>query len=456
MKIAELGGIALAMFAGLLPHAVQAGTARAELITPPTFGTVREVVGFDLPVVTARTGCPAALQPIKDGPCFDKLKLTAEPLRVLSLVATPQPNARIAGDYGRDFQLYDVWRGDRGVEAKALAFATSNVNVPRDCYALKGEGVGYVISVSSGVTEAQESQFVVCGGGAERPSGPYEPRGAIIRSDSTGWHRTEILLAEGTHRYLAVPDSNCPEQYSLRKTHCARPAVTYMDAHPEVKELDLVAAKGLVRSGDIVTGKDLQQWVMKRKGKTYKADGRWFEKSMFSDGNGCWATEGLRWHVGEVSDGLDITEKAMSRCGAPAAPIPTAVYAAFGNDYYILNCTWDRRGDNSGGACAKQASDYLKRERRDSAVLVILNQSARVGDRLYDGGYISYDVVEARMKDGVIKLKKDSDWLAASSVSESGCTASQTSNAEAKGFVIVRSLGISWARAYRWMDCPVY
>ena len=456
MKFAVLGSLAAVMLTGLIPLAAQAGSARPELIKPATFGRVREVVGADLPVVMPRDGCPAALQPISGGPCFDKLKLTASSVRVLGLSMAAKPDARLIGDYGRDFHLYDVHQGDHGIEVKALPFATSEVQVPRDCYALKDEGIGYVISVADGATVAQESQFVVCGGGADRPAGPYEPQGAIIHSDSAGWHRSETILAEGTHRYLAVPGAACEPRYSLRTTYCAKPAVVYMDAHPEVNELDLVAAKASVKSGDIVTGKDLQQWVMKRKPKGYKADGRWFEKSMFTDGNGCWATEGLRWYVGDVTDGLDITEKAMSRCGAPAAPIPTAVYAVFGDDYFILNCAWDRRGDNSGGACAGQAADYLKRERRDSAVLVILNQSARVGDRLYDGGYISYDVVQAEMKDGKLRLKKDSDWLADNSVSESGCTATQTSDSQAKGFVIVRSLGISWARAYRWMDCPVY
>lgn len=441
----------IALAATLMPMAAHA--ERGELIRPAQFGEVREVVGADLPIVTVRDNCPAAMRPLANGPCFDTVKATATPQRALVINTRYRAGDRLVGNYGSDFQIYEVRQGEKGLEARALSFATSDIHVPRDCYALNGQGIGYMIDTVAGAVVAQESQYVVCGGGPDRPSGPYQARGPVMRSDASGWGASEVKLAEGTHRYLALPDVACEPAYLVRKTYCAKPAALYMDAHPDLKELDLVAPKTAVLAGDIVDGKDIQQWVMKRQSKGYKADSRWFAKSMFSDGNGCWATEGVRWYVAPVSDGLDITEKAMSRCGAPPAPTPTALYEVLGESYFIVNCAWDRRGDNSGSACAAQARDYLKRERREQATVVVLNQPARVGDHLYSGGYVSYNVVIAELKGDAFRFKTD---YSVPSVYESGCRETSSSDPQSKGFVIVRSLGISWARAYRWMDCNVY
>ncbi|MGZ3298442.1 MAG: hypothetical protein ACXU8O_05475, partial [Asticcacaulis sp.] len=65
------------------------------------------------------------------------------------------------------------------------------------------------------------------------------------------------------------------------------------------------------------------------------------------------------------------------------------------------------------------------------------------------------DVARAEMKGDDVRLDRIDDDQTGG-VSLSNCVASQTSDRQAKGFVIVRSLGVAWARAYRWMDCPVY
>ncbi|MGZ3305197.1 MAG: hypothetical protein ACXU8U_04990, partial [Asticcacaulis sp.] len=361
---------------------------------------------------------------------------------------------RLSGTYGQAFTLYDVRTGPHGLEAFALPFASSKVRVPRDCYALPGEDVGYVFADGDAAT-ATESQYVVCGGGADQPHGPYLPQGPAIASDADGWPASETALIAGQPRYLAVPDGNCPPEFSLRSTHCAIPAIRYLETHPDVPELDLIAAKQAVQPGDRLSGDDIMQWVLKRKPNGFKADGRWFAKSMFTPVSGCYGIDGLRWHVGAVTGGFDITEKTLSRCGAPPAPVPAAVYEAYGEDYYILNCAWDRNGKDGGAGCVAQAGDYLRHEKRKSAIVVVLNQNARPGDHLYDGGYIAYDVARAEMKGDDVRLDRIDDDQTGG-VSLSNCVASQTSDRQAKGFVIVRSLGVAWARAYRWMDCPVY
>lgn len=456
MKIAVLG--VLAAFIGFMPAFSFAASQSPDLVRPPVFGTVREVLGRQLPVVTPRVNCPSQRQPVVGGPCFDSPAFTSQIQQVLA-IRDAEDGDRIAGEYGRDFQLYDVSMEGGVLSARPVVLETSDVRVPRDCYALKDEGVAYLIAVRDGAATAQESQHIVCGGGADTPTGPYTPQGLALTSQDSGWPRTERRLAEGLHRYLAVPDKTCPEAFRPRKTHCAKPAVLHMDANPGLKELDLIAAKTSVVGGDVLTDKEIEQWVMKRKSKGYKADSRWFRHSMFTDGNGCWATETVGWHVGTVADGLDITEKAMSRCGAPMAPVPAAVYAVYGDDYVILNCGW-RRNTDIGGACPDKALDHLKYERTTQATFVIVDQEVEVRDRLYGGSYIGFIVATAELtKDGTIKFSTELSRLITTRsifITDPGCKVSAETSEEAEGFVIVRSGGVLRARAYRWMDCPVY
>ncbi len=428
MKQIILGLLALAVIAPGVAFA-----ERGEMLRRPTFGTVREVVGTDLPVVvSARDQCPAAARPIAGGPCFDGIKVTAEPQRVLGLLALYRPGERVTGEYGRDFQLYDVRQGAKGIEAREVPFITSEIRVPRDCYVLNGEGIGYVINENGGQAVAQESQYVVCGGGPDNPNGPYRPYGPAMRSDSNGWSRSEIRLAEGAHRYLAVPGT-CDNAYVIRDDHCAKPAVLYMDSHPDVKELDLVAAMVPVQDGDILGDKDIKQWVMKRNSKGYKADGRWIAKSMFTNGNGCWSSEPVRWYIGAVTDGLDVAEKAMSRCGAPMAPTPTALYVVYGDDYPIFNC--------NGDGCSGQVLAYMKSEKTKSLTFVAMGDSNRRG-RISGG----YQIMTAERKDDTtVKLRSGSI-----SVYESGCNS--TSGSDAEGIDVWRNR----ARAYRLMECTIY
>jgi hypothetical protein len=88
--------------------------------------------------------------------------------------------------------------------------------------------------------------------------------------------------------------------------------------------------------------------------------------------------------------------------------------------------------------------------------VVVLNERARVDDKLHDGGYISYDVAEVRVNPDKTLSARRLDYFDPSGIYMSRCTQVNDGPAESKGFVITRSMGISWARAYRWMSCPVY
>ncbi|MBW8732957.1 MAG: hypothetical protein JF571_01360, partial [Asticcacaulis sp.] len=305
---------------------------------------------------------------------------------------------------------------------------------------------------------AVESQVVSCGGGPGDPHGPYTPQGNAIRSDA-GYHPTETIRAAGQRRYLATPGT-CDPQYSIRTTWCAAPAIAYLQAHPDVQELDLVAAHNPVAAGDILGDKEVDQWVLKRKGDSkFKADGRWFKKSMMMPIAGCWAAEPIRWYVEPGDDGLYITEKALNRCGAPLAPVPAAIYEAYGDDMFIVDCAeargWRDRKDKTPDGCFAPARDYLQREHRKSAYVVVLNARGRVDDHLYDGGYISYDVAEVKLNgDGSLDVRRDGGY--SPFVSLPNCSTVDGGPAESHGFVLVRSMGITWARPYHWMSCPIY
>lgn len=436
----------------------------ARLIKPAVYGTVREVEGAKLPVAMARNGCPVSAQPKGGGPCFDKLmlKLSAVPVRVLGLYVPARDGDRVSGRYGGDFALFDIRLDGKALVAERLDLPTSAVAVPRDCYALRDEDVGYAIEADkeAGLV-AYESQVVVCGGGPDHPAGPYRPEGTAIASgDGPSWHRTESQQAWGQARYLANTGGPCDPQYSLRISWCAEPAVRYLQTHPDLKELDLVAARQPARAGDVLNEKQVDQWVLKRKGdRKFKADSRWSDKSYLSAEPGCTPVEAVSWHITQQSDGLYVTEGALHACGAPAAPVPMAIYEAYGDDFFIVDCA-ERRGwrdheAQSKGNCFDQAGDYLRHERRKSATVLVLNARGRVDDHLYPGGYISYDVAEVSLNDDGSVNARRTDYYSGN-VSMSNCQAVTDGPVESKGFVLVRSMGVTWAQAYQWMNCPVY
>ena len=495
----------------MLPFGAQAQSTQPQLVHPAEYGDIREVTGGQLLTATPRAGCPSKAQPIAGGPCFDKV-MTAFTghARILGLSHDARPGDRVAGVYGQDFTLYDVTQGPDGVQAQALPFQTSNVLVPRNCYALNGEGVGYV-TAANGPYVSQESQLVVCDGGPHTPNGPYQPDGPSLASTPGGWHRTEMTLLEGQRRYLAEPGATCDPQYSLKTTYCAQPAVMFMQQNPGTSELDLIAARHAVRDGDILATSEIDQWVMKRKGnKGFKADSRWFDKSTLGTEDGCYAVQDVGWYVEQQDDGLYVTEKALNRCGAPAAPVPADTYEAFGNDYFVVDCSdhhdWrdrhdfgghdDQSGDHQNGdhqngdhqngdhsrddhhdadhhdnggsqqdgdhhddqdaGCFNAARDYLRKSRQTSATVVVLSEHARVDDHLYEGSYTSYDVAQVSLNnDGSLTSNRIDNYMP-SDVSMSRCSPVQNGPAESHGFVMVRSMGISWARSYQWMSCPVY
>ncbi|MGA9659395.1 MAG: hypothetical protein WBQ60_09890 [Asticcacaulis sp.] len=456
-------GAALAV--ALMPVMAQAQSHQPVLIEQAHFGSIQTVEGAELPIVTAGAGCKTGYQPEAGGPCFDEVALKPAAqgeTRVLVVSAMPKDGAQLAGDYGRDYRVYDLFPIAGGVQARVSDMATSDVSVPRDCFALPDEEVTYRIEARKTGQVAIETQTVVCGGGARSPHGPYAPEGPPIASAQTGWPNTKMRELEGETRYLATL-SDCDPQYSLKTTYCAQPGVLYLQTHPDVKEIDLIAAKHPVQAGDRLPSSEIDQWVLKRKGTTkFKADSRWIDKSMMRAEDGCWPVEAIGWQVTGEADGLYVHESALNRCGAPMAPVPTEIWEAYGDDLYIVDCSerrdW-RKGRSQGTAaaeCFDSARDYLLKIGQKRAQVIVLNERARLDDRLYNGSYIHFDVAEVTLNADrsltVNRLSSDEP----SGVYMSNCSTVNDGPPESKGYVIARSMGISWARSYRWMSCPVY
>ncbi len=425
-----------------------------QLIHPAVFGTVHEVLGSQLLTVTAGGDC-AQKDQLVGGYCFGKV-LTAlgDHGRVLTLARPAQTGDRVEGVYGRDFMLYDVAKGPDGYHARALTLPTSNVLVPRNCYALNGEDVAYDIGVN-GPDVAQESQLVVCDGGPNNPHGPYQPEGAPIPPGGQDtWHRTEQAVMAGDTRYLAVPGT-CDPQYSIKTTYCAQPAITYLQNHPDIQELDLVAALHAVQPGDVLGKSEIDQWVLKRKGTHggFKADSRWFDKSAMPAIAGCTSVEDTSWRVDGQPDGLYIHEEALNRCGAPPAPVPTDVVEAYGDEeYVVVNCS--HGGHAQGSDCMNQAADIVRQSGQKQLTIVAVDGWARPGDHLYSGSQNNYDIVG-------VKIAQDNSYKVEGGYSTGGvslqnCTATSSSDPQASGFILLGGHGYLHARQYQWMECPVY
>ncbi len=155
-------------------------------------------------------------------------------------------------------------------------------------------------------------------------------------------------------------------------------------------------------------------------------------------------------------------EKAEARCGAPSAPVPQEIWEVYGTrDYFIVDCAEDRRGwrerrDAQDGSCLNQAGDYLRRTNQSSSTVIVLNQRGRVGDMLIPGGYISYDVAQASLDaQGKLVIERD-DYFTPEAPYQSNCGVMSSGPPESSGFILVRSMGTTFARSFRWMSCGVY
>lgn len=463
---------------GLMGFGVSAGaqSLQPRLIRPAEFGTITEILGTPRLYAKPATACPDAYEIAGYNACFKQAATFAKAnginqAIVIAVDYVPQKGQPIDGAWGRDYFPLWVDFTQNPMAATALELPTSEVRVPVGCYALKGESVVYWIEARDGIEIAQESQIVSCGGGPRTPNGPYEPQGPAIPQTVTAINTAPIMssntyvptgkvLAEGVPRLLAWPDSACAKENLVRETLCAAYAIAKLSESGD-KEVDMIGAKSPVQEEQVLQADDVDQLVLKKRSKGFKADKRWFKKSYLNTVSGCKAITDTFYRVKSKDGGLWAVEQAVNACGAPPAPVPTDLYEAYGERTFILYCHGDRRGrfnkNGDGGYdhCFDGAREFLSRSGQKSDRFVVVYDRVREGDRLETNGYIQYDVANVSVnKEGQLSVERQDYYVPF--VTLSGCTSYQGSDSASRGFVIERSQGILWATAFQWMNCPVY
>lgn len=441
----------------------------ARLIRPAEFGTVREVLGAARYLAQPKADCPAQARPIEGGPCFDKvwarLKATGETrARVLGLQRAALSGEIIRGQYGVDFSLYDLFITDGKVSVEALDLPTSAVTVPRNCFALRGEGVTYAYEMRGDQDVAQERQVVACDGGPRQPDGPYAPRGATIPPEppmvgampyvgGETWAATETLVAEGRWRYLAYPDPACAPEAVMRKVYCAQSGINFLKANAGEKELDLIAAKWPVSDGQVLIDKDIEQLVLKRTSKGFKADKRWFAKSLLTLPADCSGNEPVFFRVRQQNEERFVVEEQLARCGAPPPPVPFEVYEAYGEARPVAQA----RRDCPAGmqllpeTCFDEVVAFMKAFGHNALDVLVIGRSVRDGEYVYK----NFDMAKVRRgENGQYQAERRSGQTTGN-VELYGCN-DHTQSPESRGYLIQWRGRSLMAIEYEWKSCPVY
>jgi len=454
------GLAALGLFVSVA-GAASAQTPDMKLINGPVYGELRDVLGATLPVATPSAKCPKPLT-LPDGACLDrvvagmKARGATVDRALTGRGVEGGAGAVISGQLGRDFRLYDVSLGAGGPVVTPVDLPSSQVRVPRDCFSI-GRGVDYRLDVRDGQLVAREVQSVSCGG-PPPPIGYGGPRRPPILAGEPGerWPATGLVAVRGAPRQLAAPRPDCPPDAALRDGVCFAAGIGVLVAQPGLKELDVIGAKRLTAPGQVLTSKETEQYVLKRKGKAgFKADKRWFDKSQLSAPAGCGLTTPVDF---EVEPGDRVHERAVAGCGAPAAPPPTATYEAYGATLPVVfgnrqGCA--ERGEQLlGDACFSEVIRWMKARGVPKGEVLILDRPYGLGTRINGASGVRYSFADVWANpDGTYKADRKHDY--ARRIDTGGCATVSDAGSDASGLVLVRADGGVMARAYQWVACPV-
>jgi hypothetical protein len=461
-RIGGLAALGLAVFGA---GAACAQTPDMRLLEGPVYGELREVLGAMLPVATPNPKCPKALA-LPDGACLDGVVAGMKARGATAGRVLTSPGARrgagtvINGQLGRDYALYDLTLGAGGPVVTPIDLPSSAVRVPRACFAI-GSAVEYRLDMRDGQLAAREVQTVSCDG-PPPPPGQGGPRRPPIGANEPGerWPATGLVAVLGAPRQLAAPRPDCPPDAVLRDGVCFAAGIGVLSAQPGLKELDVIGAKRLTAPGQILTSKETEQYVLKRKGSSggragFKADKRWFDKSHLAAPAGCGITTPVDFRV---EPGEQVRERAVAGCGAPNAPVPTATYEAYGATLPVVfgnrpGCA--ERGEQLlGDACFSEVIRWMKARGIPKGEVLILDRPYGQGTRINGASGIRYSFASVWANpDGTYKADRKHDY--ARRVDTGGCANAPNQGSEAAGLVLVRADGGLMARAYQWVACPV-
>ncbi|HYF22717.1 MAG TPA: hypothetical protein VD929_04895 [Caulobacteraceae bacterium] len=443
--------------------ALAAGAAAAQapvLIQEPTWGEVRAAEGDLIPVAQARSGCARDLS--ADGLCFAdavaelKARGAAEGL-VLGVERPVRDRDVVAGPYGAGWRLYRV-RSGAAPEIRRAELPTSDVRVPRGCFALPGEEVRYGVEARGPRALAREFQVVSCGGPPRQASGPYQPLGQAYGTGDS-WPATETIHAKGDLRPLAAVRTDCPPAAVLRDGVCYDETIQTLAADPKGKDLDVIAAKRPVALDDRLGAGEVMQTVLKKRGKGFKADKRWFARSDVRIPGGCAPAGEMFFRVVSQGDRPMVEETQAATCGAPLAPEPVAVWEAYGALLPLVeiggnaNCAPEHR--LTGDACFTPLVNWMKSKGLSRTEAVMIDRSYGSGTRLFNGGPVRFSTVLVTADaNGVYKAERRSGYTP-SIVWPNGCRDHTGGPSDSEGLLIVNERGGRMAQAYAWAACPV-
>jgi len=460
MADVKRGGLGLLLAIGLGAGA-SAQTPDMRLVREPAYGELRDVLGAVLPVATPNPKCPRPAQ-LPDGACLDQVLAGMKARGATTGRVLTAPGAGggagtvISGPIGQAYRLYAVSLGGGAPAVTPLTLPSSAVRVPRDCYAT-GRGVDYRLDLRDGQLVAREVQAASCGGPVP-PIGYGGPRRPPIGPDEAGerWPATATVEVLGAPRQLAAPRPDCPPDAALRDGVCFAAGIAALAARPDLKELDVIGAKRPVAPGAVLTARETEQYVLKRKGKGgFKADKRWFDKSSLAAPAGC----GLAGPVDfEIEPGDRVHERALAGCGAPPAPSPVATYEAYGAVMPVVmgnrpGCA--ERGEQLlGDACFTDVIGWMRARKIPKAEALVLDGFHRPGERIYGGGPVRFSYATVWVNpDGTYKADRKHSYSA--QIRSGGCPDVTDAGGEASGVMLIRADGGVMARAYQWVGCPV-
>lgn len=455
-----------ALAVSVVGSAALAQTPDMRLIDGPVYGELRDVLGGVLPVATPNPKCPKILA-LPDGACLDGVVagMKARGATAGRVLTSPDTRAGagavIQGQLGRDYRLYDVTLAGGAPAVTPVDLPSSQVRAPRDCFAI-GRDVEYRLDMREAGLAAREVQTVSCGG-PPPPPGQGGPRRPPIGANEPGerWPATGLVAVLGTPRQLAAPRPDCPPDAALRDGVCFAAGIGVLTAQPGLKELDVIGAKRLTAPGQVLTSKETEQYVLKRKspsggrGAGFKADKRWFDRSELKAPAGCGLTTPVDF---QVQPGDQVRERAVAGCGAPPAPAPTATYEAYGATLPVVfgnrpGCA--ERGEQLlGDACFSEVIRWMKARGVPKGEVLILDRPYGVGTRINGASGLRHSFASVWVQpDGTYKADRKSS--ASTRINTGGCANLPDQGAEAGGWMLTRADGGIMARAYQWVACPV-
>lgn len=438
---------------------------RMRLVRDPVYGELRDVLGASLPVAVPSPKCPKPLL-LPDGACLDAVAAGMKARGATTARVLTAPGAgggagyTISGPIGQAYRLYDVSLAGGGARFTPVYLQSSSVEVPRVCFST-GRGVEYRLDMRGASLVAQEVQTVSCGGPVP-PIGYGGPRRPPIGAGEPGerWPATATVAVYGTPRQLAAPRPDCPPGAALRDGVCFAAGIEVLVAQPQLKELDVIGAKRPVVPGDVLPAKQTEQYVLKRTSKGFKADKRWFDKSTLAAPGGCGLTTPVDFEVGPGGAGLgeQVRETALAGCGAPPAPLPTALYEAYGATLPVVmgnrpGCA--ERGEQLlGNACFTEVIGWMKARGLKKGEALVLERPYGPGAHVFSGGDIRFTFADVWANpDGTWKADRKRSY--APGIRFEGCAAVTDGEQDPSGLVLIRDGGGVAALAYQLVACPV-